>query len=131
MSEALEGGETVAQDIVMHFGAATVSAQLNDTATARAFAALLPATVRMSASAVGVCGAAPFELPVDSASIHRGWTNGDVNYNPGGGWLAVFFDDEENSPRYGDRLTIGRVTGPLAPLHTLVGAYDVLIEVRA
>ncbi len=121
----------MAQGIVMHFADVTVPAQLNDTAAARAFAALLPVAVRMSASAVGVCGAAPFELPVNSASIHRGWANGDINYNPGGGWLAVFFDDEENSPRYGDQLTIGRVTGPLIPLHTLIGTYDVLIEARA
>lgn len=117
--------------IAMHFRDVAVSARLNDTAAARAFAALLPVTVRMSASAVGVCGAAPFELPADSASIHRGWTNGDVNYNPGGGWLAVFFDDGENSLRYGDQLTIGRVVGPLAPLHTLTGTYDVLIEACA
>lgn len=121
----------MAQAIVMHVGDVTVSAQLNDTAAARAFAALLPVTVRMSASAVGICGAAPFGLPADYASIHRGWANGDVNYNPGGGWLAVFFDDEENSRRYGDQLTIGRVTGPLAPLRALFGAYDVLIEARA
>ncbi|MDM8302638.1 cyclophilin-like fold protein [Collinsella tanakaei] len=121
----------MAQDIAMHFGDATVSAQLNDTATARAFAALLPVTVRMSASAVGVCGAASFELPVDSASIHRGWANGDINYNPGGGWLAVFFDDEENSLRYGDQLTIGCIAGPLTTLRALSGTYDVLIEACA
>lgn len=121
----------MAQDIAMHFGDVTVSARLNDTAAAHAFAAVLPVTVRMSASAVGVCGAAPFELPVDPASIHRGWVNGDVNYNPSGGWLAVFFDDEENSLRYGDQLTIGRVAGPLAPLRTLSGTFDVLIEACA
>lgn len=118
------------QAIVMHFGDKAVAAQLNDTATACALAALLPVTVRMSASAVGICGAAPFGLPADPASIHRGWVNGDVNYNPGGGWLAIFFDDEENSRRYGDQLTIGRVTGPLAPLRALFGTYDVLIEAR-
>lgn len=119
------------QAIVMHFGDVAVPVQLNDTAAAHAFAALLPVAVRMSASAVGICGAAPFRLPADPASVHRGWVNGDVNYNPGGGWLAVFFDDEENSLRYGDQLTIGRVIGPLAPLHTLTGTYDVLIEACA
>ena len=116
--------------IAMHFGDVNVSARLNDTAAARAFVALLPVTVRMSASAVGICGAAPFRLPADPASVHRGWVNGDINYNPGGGWLAVFFDDEENSLRYGDQLTIGRIAGPLAPLHALAGTYDVLIEAR-
>lgn len=118
------------QAITMHFGDVAVSARLNDTAAARAFAALLPVTVRMSASAVGICGAAPFRLPADLASVHRGWANGDINYNPGGGWLAVFFDDEENSLRYGDQLTIGRVVGPLTLLRALTGTYDVLIEAR-
>lgn len=114
----------------MHFGDVAVSARLNDTAAARAFAALLPVTVRMSASSVGICGAAPLELPVDSARIHRGWTNGDINYNPGGGWLAVFFDDEENSQRYGDQLTIGRIEDGIEELCRLTGSYDVTIEAR-
>ena len=117
--------------IVMHFGDVTISAQLNDTAAAHALCMQLPVVIPMSASSVGICGAAPFELPVDSARIHRGWTNGDINYNPGGGWLAVFFDDEENSPRYGDQLTIGCIAGPLTPLRALTGTYDVLIEACA
>lgn len=121
----------MAERIVMHIEGAAIPVRLNDTAAARAFAALLPLRLRMSASAVGICGASPFALPADSALVHRGWANGDINYNPGGGWLAVFFDDEGNSGRYGDQLTIGRIEGPLAPLRTLTGTYDVLIEVRA
>lgn len=116
--------------IVMHFEDMEISALLNDTAAARSLVAGLPVTVRMSASAVGICGAAPFELPVDSAHVHRGWANGDINYNPGGGWLAVFYEDEENSRRYGDQLTIGRVEGSLASLRALVGSYDVVIEAK-
>ena len=116
--------------IVMHFGDVAITAQLNDTAAAQELFARLPVAIRMSASAVGVCGAAPFELPVDSAGIHRGWTNGDINYNPGGGWLAVFFDDEENSPRYGDQFTIGRVEDGIEELRRLTGSYDVTIEAR-
>ena len=118
------------QPIVMHFGDVTISAQLNDTAAAHALCTQLPVVIPMSASSVGICGAAPFELPVDSARIHRGWTNGDINYNPGGGWLAVFFDDEENSQRYGDQFTIGHIEGSIEELRRLTGSYDVTIEAR-
>lgn len=114
--------------IAMHFGDVEVLGVLNGTETAQAFAAQLPMAVRMGASTVGCCGRAPVELPFDAGLVHRGWRNGDINYNPGGGWLAVFFDDEENSRRYGDQLTLGRIDGDLAPLRSLAGAYDVFIE---
>ena len=63
--------------------------------------------------------------------MHRGWTDGDLNYNPSGGWLAIFFDDERNSMRYGDQLTIGRVDGPLEVLRALDGRLDVLLSLEA
>ena len=121
----------MAQRIVMHVGDVTTAALLNDSAAAHLFAERLPMRLRMSASTVGCCGPAPFEMPVDAALVHRGWINGDINYNPGGGWLAVFVEDEENSGRYGDQFTIGRIEGPLAPLRALTGTYDVLIEAEA
>ena len=114
--------------IVMHFGDVAISAQLNDSAAAHALFTRLPMVIPMSASSVGICGAAPLELPVDFARIHRGWTNGDVNYNPASGWLAVFFDDEENSQRYDDQFTIGHIEGSLTQLRALAGSYDVVIE---
>ena len=70
----------------------------------------------------------PLSLPADPVLVHRGWTDGDLNYNPAGGWLAIFFDDERNSMRYGDQLTIGRVEGSLEPLRALEGRLDALIE---
>ena len=92
------------QPIVMHFGDVTISAQLNDSAAAHALFARLPMVIPMSASSVGICGAAPLGLPVDFARIHRGWTNGDVNYNP------------------------GHIEGSLTQLRALAGSYDVVIE---
>lgn len=114
--------------IMMHIGSADVAGTLLDSGTARAFAERLPVTVRMSGMGVDLCGRLPFALPYRSELVHRGWSNGDINYNPTGGWLAVQVDDEENSRRYGDQLTIGRVEGPLEPLRALSGPYDVRIE---
>lgn len=115
----------------MRLGDVTVRATLNETPAARALAERLPLTLRMCASIVGCCGALPFSLPADPALVHRGWTDGDLNYNPSGGWIAIFFDDERNSMRYGDQLTIGRVDGPLEVLRALDGRLDVLLSLEA
>lgn len=117
--------------IAVRLGDVTVRATLNETPAARALAERLPLTLRMCASTVGCCGALPFSLPADPALVHRGWTDGDLNYNPSGGWLAIFFDDEKNSMRYGDQLTIGRVDGPLEVLRALDGRLDVLLSLEA
>lgn len=117
--------------IAVRLGDVTVHATLNETPAARALAERLPLVLRMSASTVGCCGALPFSLPADPALVHRGWTDGDLNYNPSGGWLAIFFDDERNSMRYGDQLTIGRVDGPLEVLRALDGRLDVLLSLEA
>ncbi len=114
--------------INMTFGEATIQAELNDTETARSFAASLPTTIHVSGTGIDFCGRMPFELPYEEAQVHSGWTNGDMNYNPGGGWFALLFDDEENSMRYGDQVNMGRVIGPLDVFHTLTGSYDLLIE---
>ena len=39
-------------------------------------------------------------------------------------------DDERNSLRYGDQLTIGRIEGPLDSLRTLDGRLDAVIDVN-
>lgn len=117
--------------IAVRLGEVTVRATLNETPAARALAERLPLTLRMCASTVGCCGALPFSLPADPALVHRGWTDGDLNYNPSGGWLAIFFDDERNSMRYGDQLTIGRIDGPLEVLRALDGRLDVLLSLEA
>ena len=112
--------------IVMHFGGTEVRGVLNGTETARAFAAKLPTRVRVSGT--GICGRMPFDLPYDQEQVGFGWENGDINYNPGGGWFAVLFDDQENSQRYGDQVNIGKVVDPLDVLHGLHGSYEVLVE---
>ena len=114
--------------INMRFGDVSVPAELNDTATALAFSQKLPATIRVSGTGIDFCGRMPFELPYEEARVGRGWANGDVNYNPSGGWFAVLFDDEESSSRYGDQVNMGRVTGPLDALRGLSGSYDLTIE---
>lgn len=118
----------MATRINMTFGGTVIPAELNDTETARAFVSELPTTIRVSSTGIDFCGRMPFELPYEEAQVGHGWTNGDVNYNPGGGWFALLFDDEENSARYGDQVNMGRVIGPLDALHGLSGSYDLVIE---
>ncbi len=114
--------------IILHFDDVEVKGILNDTETARAFASKLPCRIRVSGAGIDFCGQMPFELPYQQDQVKRGWKNGNINYNPGGGWFVVLFDDEENSQRYGDQVNIGRVTCPLEVLHELSGSYDLLIE---
>ena len=119
----------MATHITLAFGNTVVAAQLNDTATAQAFAAKLPVTVYVSGTGIDFCGQMPFSLPYDDAQVHHGWTNGDLNYNPGGGWLALLYDGEEDSMQYGDQVVMGRIEGDdLARVRQLSGSYDVRIE---
>lgn len=94
----------------------------------RAFAVKLPCRIHVSGTGIDFCGQMPFELPYEPAQVKHGWKNGNINYNPGGGWFAVLFDNEENSQRYGDQVNMGRVTCPLEVLHGLSGSYEVLVE---
>ena len=97
----------------------TVPVELNGSAAARALVARLPQTLPMSVSSVGCCGQLPFSLPHNAADVHPGWSDGDLNYKPEGDWLALFFDDEKNSARYGGQVTLGHVVGPLDALRGL------------
>lgn len=114
--------------IIMHFDETAIRGVLNDTETARAFADRLPVRIRVSGTGIDFCGPMPFALPYEQEQVGFGWTNGEINYNPGGGWFAVLFDDEENSRRYGDQVNMGRVTSPLEALRALSGSYEVLVE---
>ena len=118
----------MATKINLRFGETSIPVELNDTETALAFAQELPATIHVNGTGIDFCGRMPFELPYEESQVGHGWVNGDVNYNPGGGWFALLFDDEENSKRYGDQVNIGRVTGQLGVLHELSGSYDLVIE---
>ena len=104
-----------------------VPVELNGSAAARALVAQLPQTLSMSVSSVGCCGQLPFSLPHGVADVHPGWSDGDLNYKPEGDWLALFFDDERNSARYGGQVTLGHAAGSLDSLRRLAGAHDASI----
>ena len=109
----------------LRIGEVAVPVELNGSAAARALAAQLPQTLSMSVSSVGCCGQLPFSLPYGAADVHPGWSDGDLNYKPEGDWLALFFDDERNSARYGGQVTLGHAVGPLDSLRGFSGTHDV------
>lgn len=115
--------------VELRIGEVAVPVELNGSAAARALAARLPQTLSMSVSSVGCCGQLSFSLPCDAINIHPGWSDGDLNYKPEGDWLALFFDDEENSTRYGGQVTLGHATGSLDALRGLEGFHDAFIAI--
>ena len=115
--------------VELRIGEVVVPVELNGSAAARALAERLPQTLPMSVSSVGCCGQLPFSLPHDAADVHPGWSDGDLNYKPEGDWLALFFDDEKNSARYGGQVTLGHAVGPLDALRGLDGTRDAFIAV--
>ncbi|MGI6217386.1 MAG: cyclophilin-like fold protein [Coriobacteriales bacterium] len=120
----------MANKISLQFGDTAVTAELNDTETASAFASHLPVTIHVNGTGIDFCGRMPFSLPYEESQVHRGWTNGDVNYNPGGGWFAILYDGEEDSKTYGDQVVMGRIAEEdLARIRSLSGSYDVQVEV--
>ena len=114
--------------VELRIGEVAVPVELNGSAAARALAAQLPQTLSMGVSSVGCCGRLSFSLPHDAADVHPGWSDGDLNYKPEGSWLALFFDDERNSARYGGQITLGHAVGPLDALRGLEGTHDVRID---
>lgn len=115
--------------VELRIGEVAVPVELNGSAAAHALAARLPQTLPMSASSVGCCGQLGFSLPCDAADVHPGWSDGDLNYKPEGDWLALFFDDERNSARYGGQVTLGHAVGPLDALRDLEGTHDAFIAI--
>ena len=114
--------------VELRIGEVAVPVELNRSAAAVALAAQFPQVLSMSVSSVGCCGQLGFSLPCDAADVHPGWCDGDLNYKPEGDWLALFFDDERNSARYGGQVTLGHAAGPLDALCDLEGTHDVRIE---
>ena len=111
--------------VELRIGEVAVLVELNGSAAARALVGRLPQALSMSVSSVGCCGQLPFSLPHDAADVHPGWSDGDLNYKSEGDWLALFFDDERNSSRYGGQVTLGHAVGPLNALRDLEGTHDV------
>ncbi len=115
--------------VELRIGEVALPVELNGSDAARALAGRLPQALSMSVSSVGCCGQLSFSLPYDAADIHPGWSDGDLNYKPEGDWLALFFDDEENSTRYGGQVTLGHVVGPLDASRELEGFHDAFIAI--
>lgn len=107
--------------IRLDFDVCSVTVLLKDTASADAFVELLPLSLTACCTGVALCAAMPCALPVDADEVHRGWCNGDIAYNPAGGWLSVLIGDEENSLRYGDQVTLGHIEGDFEALRALEG----------
>ena len=114
--------------VELRIGEVAVPVELDGSAASRALVARLPLELPMSVSSVGCCGQLPLSLPHPAADVHPGWCDGDLNYKPEGDWLALFFDDEENSARYGGQVTLGHAAGPLDALRDLSGTHDVRID---
>ena len=114
--------------VELRIGEVAVLVELNGSAAACALAERLPSVISMSVSSVGCCGQLGFSLPCVATDVQSGWSDGDLNYKPEGDWLALFFDDEKNSARYGGQVTLGHVDGPLDVLRGLSGTHDVRIE---
>ena len=114
--------------VELRIGEAVVPVELNGSAAACALAARLPQALFTSVSSVGCCGQLRFSLPHGAADVHPGWSDGDLNYKPEGDWLALFFDDERNSARYGGQVTLGHAVGSLDVLRGLSGAHEARIE---
>lgn len=115
--------------VELRIGEVALPVELNGSAAACALAARLPQALSMSVSSVGCCGQLSFSLPHDAADVHPGWSDGDLNYKPEGDWLALFFDDERNSARYGGQVTLGHVVGPLDALRRFESTHDASITV--
>ena len=117
--------------VELRIGEAVVPVELNGSAAACALAARLPQALSTSVSSVGCCGQLSFSLPHGATDVHPGWSDGDLNYKPEGDWLALFFDDERNSARYGGQVTLGHAVGSLDALRGLSGAHEARIELRS
>jgi len=115
--------------IILDFNGTTVEAELNDSDTSREFYDALPLRISVGTSGVDYCGQMSLSLSYDDAQVGRGWRNGDVNYNPRGGWFAVFFAGEEESQAYDDQLNMGRLAD--GAVETLASVSDVsAVEIR-
>lgn len=106
------------QPIQLAFGNTTIHAELDGSATARAFAALLPATLTMTRyDDREYYAALPEPLPAGGEEIPD-YSNGDVTFFPELGTLAVFYDRAGASSQPG-LVKMGRITAGLDAFKTL------------
>lgn len=115
--------------IEMDFDGTLVQGTLNETETAKAFYEALPLSIRVGSSGMDFCGHIDQGFPYEDAQVGFGWRNGDINYNPGGGWLAIFYAGEEQSQAYDDQVNIGKLDPEaIGVLENLNGSYDITVR---
>ncbi len=123
--------------ITVRIGAVQFSGQLNDSPTARAILALLPATFRMSRWGDEYYGALPKSLEVAEAPDARDRTAvGELAYWPPGNALCLFFGPTPASngdePRAASPVNpVGTVSGDFAALKRLGRSVDVSVAQAA
>ena len=116
------------QKIMIHCGNLTIPATLADNQSAKAFADMLPLTIRVNRYDFDLCGSMPEKLHYDDADLQAGWLNGDINYVPDGDWFAILPSHEEISASYGNQVNLGKVDCELSTLKELHGSYSLRIE---
>ncbi|MDD3028376.1 MAG: cyclophilin-like fold protein [Erysipelotrichaceae bacterium] len=78
-------------------GHLSISTELNDTVAAQDLKKRLPLKLTGYRSPVDYCCNVACGL-FDPAQTQTGWKNGDISL--AGGWLAIFFDGEQQSENY-------------------------------
>jgi uncharacterized protein len=103
--------------ITIRIGSLELSGELNDSASAKALAAMLPASVKMSRWGDEYYGALPKSLNMkEAADAREEMTVGELAYWPPGNALCIFFGP---TPASTDDLP--RAASPVNPLGTLKG----------
>lgn len=87
-------------------GNLSISTELNDTVAALDFKKRLPLKLTGYRSAVDYCCSVACGL-FDPHETQSGWRNGDISI--AGGWLAIFYDGEEQSEDYRDLMVIAHL----------------------
>lgn len=116
------------QKITLDFGGTVLTGHLNDSETAEALVEHLPVTVDVSCTDVDFCGQLDIDLPYNEAERGNGWLDGDINYNPLGGWFVVFKGGERESSAYDDQVNVGVVDCDLEDLRALSGSCRLTVD---
>ncbi|MGN1390128.1 MAG: cyclophilin-like fold protein [Bulleidia sp.] len=92
--------------VILSDGRIELTAVLNDTVSAREFAAHLPCRLKGEDSGVDYC----FQFPrvrFDPLELQDGWENGDLCLCDG--WFAILYGGEETSSSHRNMMIIGHL----------------------
>ncbi|KPN84176.1 cyclophilin-like fold protein [Apilactobacillus kunkeei] len=109
----------------------TFPAVLNDSQTAQALIDKLPYTITASQGAHDYCGVMD-HLPYDKNDVQAGWFDGDLSFDIGGDWFALFLRGANNDARY-QEVNLGQLVNKedvakIAQLPTTVDITIVLVK---